>query len=124
MGLILLKQHRYEESLRFARRLLKLRPNHRSPNLQIGVALTQMGRPDKGNWFLWRAFHSDPGNLVVMLCMLENRLVAGEMVQANIIRTYLRDHYATDRLQSVLVNGVNEVGDPGRLRAYLENVKS
>ncbi len=120
MGLILLKQHRYEEALRFSRRLLRLRPNHRSPNLQIGVALTHMGSPDRGYWFLQRAFRADPGNLVVMLCLLENRLAAGEMAQANIIRDYLFDHHSIDSLQSVLVDGVNEIGDPDTLLAYFE----
>ena len=59
-GFVLLKQHRLEESLSISRRFLMLEPDSRSGNLQIGVALTQMGFPEKGAWFLRRALRSFP----------------------------------------------------------------
>jgi hypothetical protein len=79
-----------------------------------------MDRPKRGYWFLRRAFHSDHGNIVVMLCMLENRLAADELSHANMIRGHLFGQYTTESLQTVIIDGVNEISDPDRLLAYLE----
>jgi hypothetical protein len=57
---------------------------------------TQMGRPASVCWFLRHAFCSDPGNLVVMLSTMENRLTTG------------------------IIDGVNEIGDPDQLRVYFD----
>ncbi|MDY0094404.1 MAG: tetratricopeptide repeat protein [Candidatus Vecturithrix sp.] len=121
MGLVLLKQHRFSESIKYSRRLVQIAPDSRSPNLQIGVALSQMDLPAKGAWFLRRAYRSDPGNLVVMLCMLENRLIANDHTGADRVRTDILIRYAIGTIGSALNDSFNEILHPQNLIAYLED---
>jgi len=119
MALIQLKRHRSEGSLTFSRRLLRMAPDSRSANLQIGAAYTRMGQPAKGDWFLHRADRVDPGNLTVMFCMLENRLAAGDMEHADQLRTRIFHRYSVGRIGRVLTE-VNEIGNVDALAAYVE----
>lgn len=120
LGVVHLKQHQWEEALNISRRLLQISPDNRTPNLQIGAAFTQMGLPAKGAWFLRRAKYADPGNMVVMLCMLENRLSAGDLAKADEIRSYIFHRYSLGAIDAALSDTVNEIGRPEILVAYIE----
>jgi len=118
-GFVLLKQHHLEESLSISRRLLQLDPDSRESNLQIGVTLTQMGLPDKGAWFLRRAYRAAPGDLMVMFCMLENHLERRDEVKANRIMYNIFNYFSIDAIVAILNDSVNEIGDPERIRVIL-----
>ncbi|MBC2732974.1 MAG: tetratricopeptide repeat protein [Desulfobacteraceae bacterium] len=118
-GFVLLKQHLLKESLSISRRLLALDSTSRSANLQIGIALTQMGLPDKGAWFLRRAYRAAPGDLMVMLCILENHLERRDKRKANRIMKDIFNRFPIDAIAVILNDSVNEIGNPIRIRKFI-----
>ncbi len=119
-GFVLLKQHRLEESLLISRRLLQLEPDSRAANLQMGVVLTEMDYPDQGDWFLRRAYRVAPGDLTVMLCMLENHLARRDQANANRIINEIFNRFSIGAIAAILNDSVNEIGDTEKLRIILQ----
>jgi hypothetical protein len=79
-----------------------------------------MDLPAKGAWFLRRAYHADPGNIVVMLCMLENRLSADDLVRADVIRADIFNRHSVSAIAAALSDATNEIANPEALTADLE----
>jgi tetratricopeptide (TPR) repeat protein len=119
-GFLLLQQRRFRESLAVARRVLRLYPNSRSANLQIGAALTHVGNMDQGDWFFRRAQRKAPGDLLILLCRLENRLMAHDTSQADRITKTIFDRFPIAAISAMLSDSINEIGQPKVVAAYLQ----
>jgi protein O-mannosyl-transferase len=77
MGLILLKENDPEQALEYFRRALNRYPHNPEVYVNIGISLSMMGYNQKAGWFLKQAIQIEKGNIIPLLCLLDNHIKAG-----------------------------------------------
>jgi len=81
-GFILLWQKRPEEALLYFRKALALAPKKSSVLLNVGVALSLMGKHKNAEWFLRKAAQNSNEDIMVFFCLIENSFRAGNVLNA------------------------------------------
>ena len=100
-GFILIKQKRPEEAIPYLRSALRLAPNNRNAIVNMGVALSLMGKHKKAEWFLKRANQIYPNDITILLCLIENSLRAGD--------EFCADRYLEKLFASVSINDIRMI---------------
>ena len=75
-GFILLKQKKPERALFFLQKALALAPNDKNFMLAMGAAMNSIGKYKDGRRFLDRAERVSMDDIIILFCLIENRLRA------------------------------------------------
>jgi protein O-mannosyl-transferase len=102
MGLILLKENDPEQALDYFSRALNRSPRIPEVYVNIGVSLSRMGYYQKADWFLFQADQMAPGNIITLLCLMDNHVKAGNLELLKIDTHNLFRSYSLDYIESNL----------------------
>ena len=100
-GFILLKIGRPSQAIPFLKKALDNDPNHFNANINMGVALYQLGRFDESQKFLVHAHRLAPAHGLPIFCLLENNLRKNDMEKV--------DNYLQKLLKSVSFDDIDTV---------------
>ena len=75
-GFLLMKQNSPEEALEYFRKANQMSPWNPMVLTNVGVTLSRMGQYQKANWFLKQANQMEKGNIIPLLCLLDNHIKA------------------------------------------------
>lgn len=105
MGLILLKKNHPEKALDYFRRANKRLPHNPKVYVNIGISLDMMKYHQRAEWFFSQAAQIIPGDIVPLLCLIDNNVKTGDMESLqinvnNLFRQYSID-YIKDTLQQI-----------------------
>jgi tetratricopeptide (TPR) repeat protein len=76
MGFLLMKQDSPEEALEYFRKANQMSPRNPMVLTNVGVTLSTIGQYQKANWFLKQANQMEKGNIIPLLCLLDNHIKA------------------------------------------------
>lgn len=82
LGLLLIRQKRYEEAIKFLARAAKLEPGNIRYGYVYAVALTSRGKVDEGLDLLGELYERQPDNLEVLYALVDTYRRAGNWQQA------------------------------------------
>ena len=99
-GYVLLKQKKPKEAMQYFNSALQIAPNDRNVNINAGIALGLMGNYQQGERYLKKADQVSSNDMIVLLCIVENRLKAGDKLSAvkyleNLYRLFNADTIVT-----------------------------
>jgi len=105
MGFLLMKQDSPEEALEYFRRANQVSPRNPMVLTNVGVTLSSMGQYQKANWFLKQANQMEKGNIIPLLCLLDNHIKAENSdalkVDVNELLKNFSIEYIQDTLQQI-----------------------
>ena len=99
-GYVLLKQKKPKEAMQYFNSALQIAPDDRNVNINAGIALGLMGNYQQGERYLKKADQVSSNDMIVLLCIVENRLKAGDKLSAvkyleNLYRLFNADTIVT-----------------------------
>lgn len=105
MGLILLKKNHPEKALDYFKRANKRLPHNPKVYVNVGISLDMMQYHQRAKWFFSQAAQIIPGDIVPLLCLIDNNVKTGDMESLqinvnNLFRQYSID-YIKDTLQQI-----------------------
>ena len=107
-GFILIKQKRPEKAIPYLRSALRLAPSNRNVIVNIGVALSLMGKHKRAEWFLRRANRIFPNDITILLCLIENSLRAEDEFGAD---RYLEKLFASVSINDISIISMRSIND-------------
>jgi tetratricopeptide (TPR) repeat protein len=102
MGFLLMKQDSLENALEYFRMANHLSPQNPMVLTNVGVSLSQMGQYQKANWFLKQANQIEKGNIIPMICLLDNHIKAGNSDAMNTDLNKLIKNFSIETIQDKL----------------------
>jgi len=103
-GYVLLKQKKPKAAMQYFTSALQMAPDDRNVNLNAGIALGLMGNYQQGERYLKRADQVSSNDMIVLLCIVENRLKAGDKLSAVKYLENLRRLFSADTVVTFVKN--------------------
>jgi len=103
-GYVLLKQKKPKEAMQYFVTALQIAPDDRNVNLNAGIALGLMGYYQQGERYLKKADQVSSNDMIVLLCLVENRLKAGDKLSAVKYLENLRRLFSADTIITFVKN--------------------
>ncbi len=103
-GYILLKKKKPKEAMQYFNSALQMAPDDRNVNLNAGIAMGLMGNYQQGERYLKKADHVSSNDMTVLLCIVENRLKAGDRLSAVKYLEKLRRLFSNDTIVTFIRN--------------------
>ena len=103
-GYVLLKQKKPKAAMLYFTSALQIAPDDRNVNLNAGIALGRMGNYQQGERYLKRADQVSSNDMIVLLCIVENRLNAGDKLSAVKYLANLRRLFSDDTIVTFVKN--------------------
>jgi len=112
-GLIRLITSKPDRALDSFQYVLQTTPDHRQSLREAGFAFTLMGNYDRGFWFLRRARTLQPGDVVILIGLADNRMRAGDIDEAKKWTDRLINRVGPDNIMNELKkNAQDPLGAP------------
>jgi tetratricopeptide (TPR) repeat protein len=108
-GFILMKQQRFERTIPIYAKVLRRNPNHQKALVNIGIAMSRVGKHDRALWFLKRAYVASPRNSSVLLSLIDINLMAGRRAKAAAYASMLLDLNGPSKVKSLLDQLSNDI---------------
>jgi tetratricopeptide (TPR) repeat protein len=102
MGFILLWKKQPRDALSYFQRALFHGPKKANLFLNTGVALTQLGSYQNGQWFLKFAAKKEPKDLHPIFALIENRIKANDIIDATKICRQMIADFTTPKILTML----------------------
>ena len=103
-GYVLLKQKKPKAAMQYFTSALQIVPDDRNVNLNAGIALGLMGNYQQAERYLKKADHVSSNDMIVLLCIVENRLKAGDKLSAVKYLDNLRRLFSADTIVTFVKN--------------------
>lgn len=107
-GMIYLRKGEPHEALKYFRNYLRILPDTSDALLKIGFTLNTLGYYQKAAWFLKRSGHTYHDRILQLLCLIENRISAGQADQASHFSAMLIEQYPLKHIQSRLTASIDD----------------
>ena len=103
-GYVLLKQNEPKAAMQYFTRALQIAPDDRNVNLNAGIAMGLMGNYQQGERYLKKADQVSSNDMIVLLCIVENRLKAEDKLSAAKYMKNLRRLFSDNTIVTFVKN--------------------
>jgi len=99
---ILLKQNKPYEAISYLKRALSYAPHHRNALVNLGVAFSLAGKNGQSERILRRVYEKYPGDITILMCLIENRSRAEDTPGLNRYAGKLMSLFSAGEIKSFL----------------------